>query len=351
MASGVRLNQSESLSMCSAPPAPQPLSQSPVPVRPGRRRRSPIREYGLPLFLFTATLITTTANGARFMQNFLEGMPPVVSDSDLWPWLWLSKHPNLFASGFAFSLSLLTILLVHEFGHYFACRVHAIQATLPWVLPAPTLSGTAGAVIRIRSRIPTANALMDVGIYGPLGGYAASVVAIAVGFLLSSPGPLPVPDAIVRFGGQPLTMRLIHRVLLHWDPQLPAFNHLSPHPILVAGWIGLFITSLNLIPGGQLDGGHVLYSLSPSVHRFSTRVLPYLLFAAGLFFWMGWLLWGGFLLLPAMRHPRVSRDLPLTRDRILLGAIALLVLALTFTPTPFYDNSLLHLVREWRAGN
>lgn len=312
--------------------------------------RSPFREYGLPLLLFAATVVTTTANGARFMQNFLEGLPPVVRDSDLWPWFWLSKHPNLFFSGFAFSLSLLAILLVHEFGHYFACRAHRIKATLPWVLPAPTLSGTAGAVIRIRSRIPTANALMDVGIYGPLAGYVASVIAIVAGFLLSSPAPNHAPDAIVRFGGEPLTIRLIHRFLLHWDPRLPSFNHLSPHPILVAGWIGLFITSLNLIPGGQLDGGHVLYSVSPRLHTFCTRVLPYVLFVAGIFFWIGWLLWGGFLLIPAMRHPRLSNDLPLTRGRILLCVLGLLVFALTFTPMPFYDNSLLNLVHAWRVG-
>ncbi len=351
MPSAAGLDQGAGSDACVAPPEQSPLQQA----RSGRRqphpRKSLLREYGLPILLFAATLVTTTANGARFMQNFLEGMPPVVRDSDLWPWLWLAKHPDLFVSGFAFSLSLLAILLVHEFGHYFACRAHRVNATLPWMLPAPTLSGTAGAVIRIRSRIPTANALMDVGIYGPLAGYVASTIAIAVGFLLSTPAPVRAPDAIVRFGGEPLTVRLIHHLLLHWDPRLPGFNHLSPHPILVAGWIGLFITSLNLIPGGQLDGGHVLYAVSPRLHSFTTRVLPYVLLVAGVFFWMGWLLWGGFLLLPAMRHPRVSQDLPLTRGRVLLFVLGLLVLALTFTAMPFYDNSLLSLVRDWKAGN
>ncbi len=129
--------------------------------------RSTFREYGLPALLLAASVVTTTANGARFMQNFLEGMPPVVRDADLWPWAWLSDHPDLYITGWAFSFSLLGILLIHEFGHYFACRAHRIRATLPWILPAPTLSGTAGAVIRIRSRITSRNALMDVGIYGP----------------------------------------------------------------------------------------------------------------------------------------------------------------------------------------
>jgi membrane-associated protease RseP (regulator of RpoE activity) len=297
----------------------------------------------MPAALLGATVITTTANGARFMQNFLEGLPPVARDSGLWPWAWLSAHPRLFVSGLAFSLSLLGILLVHEFGHYFACRVHAIRSTLPWVLPAPTLSGTIGAVIRLRSQIPNRNALMDVGVYGPLAGYLASLFAIAIGFPLSVRTPLVRPG--IPFGSEPLTIRLIHRLLLHWSPGLPSFDHGAPHPVLVAGWIGLFITSLNLLPGGQLDGGHILYSISPQVHRVVTKVLPFALFAAGLFLWVGWILWGAFLLIPALRHPHVPPEAQLTRGRIALGLLGLAIFLLTFTPTPFYDNSLLQLLR------
>jgi len=315
--------------------------------------RSFLRDYGLPVLLLAATAITTTANGARFMQNFLEGLPPVARDTDLWPWVWLHAHPGLFASGFAFSLTLLGILLTHEFGHYFACRIHRIDATLPWLLPAPTLSGTAGAVIRIRSRIPHRNALMDVGIYGPLAGYVASIFAIAAGFLLSGSSPASatqahaatVHAAIVRFGGQPVTIRAIHRILLHWNPQLPAFEQLAPHPVLIAGWIGLFITALNLIPGGQLDGGHILFAISPRLHRFSTRLLPIVLVLAGIYCWAGWALWGLILLVPAMRHPRVPAETALTRGRIALGAIGLALFLLTLAPVPFYDSSLLHLLR------
>ena len=100
--------------------------------------RSTFREYGLPALLLAASVATTMANGARFMQNFLEGMPPVVRDADLWPWAWLSTHPYLYISGWTFSFSLLGILIIHEFGHYFACRAHRISASLPWLLPAPT---------------------------------------------------------------------------------------------------------------------------------------------------------------------------------------------------------------------
>ncbi|MFP5236936.1 MAG: site-2 protease family protein [Acidobacteriota bacterium] len=310
-----------------------------APVDPRRPRR--FLRFGLPLLLFVGSIITTTANGARFMHNYLHALPPVTQDSDLWPWPWLLHHPSLYASGFAFSATLLFILLVHEFAHYIACRHHGIDATLPWVLPAPTLSGTLGAVIQIRSRIPSRNALMDVGLYGPLAGFIASLIATFVGYALSYPAPATAHSALVQFGSEPLTIQLAHAVLKHWNPALPAFNHLVVHPVLIAGWIGLFITSLNLVPGGQLDGGHILYAVSPRLHRIVTRALPILLIAAGVVWWMGWLLWGVILLLPVMRHPRVDVAPPLTRGRVFLAAIGLAILILTFTPTPFLDNSLL----------
>jgi membrane-associated protease RseP (regulator of RpoE activity) len=304
------------------------------------------REYGLPVLLLLASLVTTTANGARFMHNFALGLPPVARETDLWPWVWLHRHPQLFVTGFAYSITLLGILLVHEFGHYIACRAHRIFSTLPFVIPAPTLSGTAGAVIRIRSFIPNRNALMDVGIYGPLAGYIASAIAVAVGFALSVPKAIGAPSALVRFGGEPLTIRLLHALLLRWNPNVPTFDRLTPHPVLLAGWIGLFITALNLIPGGQLDGGHILYALSPRLHRITTNVLPFVLFIAGAFYWIGWILWGVFLLIPALRHPKVPLDTRLSPSRAFLGAVGVVLFLLTFTPTPFHENSLLHFLHE-----
>jgi hypothetical protein len=171
------------------------IVESPAPPAADRDRssaaletppRSIFRNFGLPVLLLAISFVTTTANGARFMQNFIDGLPPVVHDSDLWPWGWLFDHPDLFQLGFAFSGSLLAILLVHEFGHYYACRHHKISASLPWVLPAPTLSGTASAIIRIHSRFRTRGALLDVGLYGPLAGFGASVFAVAVGFASAS---------------------------------------------------------------------------------------------------------------------------------------------------------------------
>jgi membrane-associated protease RseP (regulator of RpoE activity) len=302
------------------------------------------REYGVPVLLLAASVLTTTANGARFMQNFLEGMPPVVRERDLWPWAWVWRHPELYIRGWTFSFTLLGILLVHEFGHYIACRMHGINATLPWILPAPTLSGTAGAVIRLRSRIPSRNALMDVGIYGPLAGYVASVIAVGVGFALSFNSVADAPDAIVVFGREPITIRALHALLAHWNTAIPSFDRIAPHPVLLAGWIGLFITSLNLIPGGQLDGGHLLYAISPRVHSIFTKLLPFVLFLAGAVYWVGWILWGAVLLIPAMRHPRVPVETKLSRGRLVLGFIGLAIFLLTFTPTPFEGNSLMQFL-------
>ena len=298
----------------------------------------------MPVLLLLASIVTTTVNGARFMQNFLEGLPPVARESDLWPWGWLIRHPAYFSAGFAYSLTLLGILLIHEFGHYAACHAHRLRATLPWVIPAPTLSGTFGAVIRIRTRIPSRDALMDVGIYGPLAGFIASALAVAVGLMLSVSRAAGAPESLIRFGGDPLTIRLLRNLLAHWNPAIPSFNQASPHPILVAGWIGLFITALNLIPGGQLDGGHILYALSPRLHRLITNNLPFLLFLAGAVYWVGWIFWGVFLLIPALRHPKVSEITDLSSSRAVLGVLGIVLFVLTFTPTPFYDNSLLQLL-------
>ncbi len=281
------------------------------------------------------------------MVNFRQGLPAIVTETDLWPWPWLWAHPANFALGWPFSCALLGILIAHEMGHYVACRLHGIRATLPWVLPAPTLSGTAGAVIRIRSRIPSRQALMDVGIYGPLVGYIASLIVVVLGFLLSYTDPTPLlsrPPVLIGFG-QPLTLHLVHAILARFNPSVPAFVDAVRHPVLIAGWIGLFITSLNLIPGGQLDGGHILYALSPRVHKACTWVLPIALIACGFFFWIGWVLWGLLLFIPAMRHPQVGVRLPLGPGRLLLGVSALLLFALTFSIAPFSSNSILYYLR------
>jgi len=321
----------------------QPLLTNQIPSvgQAKKRIRKAITDYGLPLFLLLVSALTTTAIGARFMDNFLHGSPAVVTEADLWPWPWLLDNPSRFQLGWAFSATLLAILLIHEFGHYFACRAHGIRATLPWVLPAPTLSGTAGAVIQIRSRIPNRRALVDVGVYGPLAGYAASLAAVAVGFALSHASQPGQPTGLVVFG-HPLTLKLVPRLLNLFHPGTPSFDTALRHPVLIAGWIGLFITALNLIPGGQLDGGHLLYALSPRWHRIVTRCLPVILVACGVFFWVGWTLWGLMLLIPAMRrHPSVPVNQPLGATRVCACLLALVVFTLTFAAQPFQGSSIL----------
>jgi membrane-associated protease RseP (regulator of RpoE activity) len=175
-------------------------------------------------------------------------------------------------------------------------------------------------------------------------GFVASAVAVAVGFALSLDAPAEASRAIVRFGGEPITIRLIHALLARWDPSTPSFDNIAPHPVLVAGWIGLFITSLNLIPAGQLDGGHILYAVSPRAHKVLTRLLPVALLVMGVVFWVGWLLWGLLLLMPALRHPKVATVPQLSRGRMALAAAGLMIFLLTFTPTPFLNSSLLHFL-------
>jgi membrane-associated protease RseP (regulator of RpoE activity) len=300
------------------------------------------------MLLLAMSVVTTTAIGARFMQNFQDGLPAIAVDSDLWPWPWLFAQPSRFQLGWPFSFALLGILLTHEFGHYIACRVHGIRTTLPLVLPAPTLSGTAGAVIQIRTRVPSRRKLMDVGIYGPIAGYLASILAVSIGLLLSRSSPVHAtshPSEIIVFG-QPLTLRLIHELLHRLQSGVPPLDATIWHPVLIAGWVGLFITALNLIPGGQLDGGHILYALSPQWHKRITRILPAALLLCGLFFWIGWILWGLLLLVPAMRHPRVPIEEPLDGKRILLGWIALAIFLLTFSAQPFLGSSALHYLHR-----
>lgn len=292
------------------------------------------REYGLPVLLLAFSLVTTTAIGARFMQNFLDGLPPVARDSDLWPWPWLLAQPSRFLLGIPFSASLIAILLTHEFGHYFACRFHKIRCTLPWVLPAPTLSGTAGAVIQIRGRIPDSRSLIDVGAYGPIAGYIVSLGVLVLGFLLSHPAPPGFVDGQLISFGQPLTLDLLHGLLTRLNPNIPSFAQALPHPILIAGWIGLFITSLNLLPGGQLDGGHILYALSPAKHKLVSKILILALMLLGAFFGYEWIVLGLILFFLGRKHPVIYDPEGIGPTRVRFAVLALAIFILSFMPAP-----------------
>jgi membrane-associated protease RseP (regulator of RpoE activity) len=302
------------------------------------------RQAAVSIALFVVTVFTTTGTGALYMANFRQGIPAFATADDFVPFLWIFEHPAKLAGGWTFSLTLLAILLAHEFGHWLLCARHRIMASWPYLLPAPTLSGTAGAVIRIRFGIPSLDALMDVGIAGPVFGFMVAIPATILGLLLSKTATSPAPPALIRLNA-PLAMRILYAPLRQLDPSFPPIGDLVWHPILIAAWVGLFITSLNLIPAGQLDGGHILYSISRRWHRRATIAVPILLLVAGVTLWIGWLLWGAILLIPAMRHPYVPQMPELGRRRTIFGWIGLLILALTFLPAPFANSSLLGYLR------
>ena len=278
------------------------------------------------------------------MWNFRHGIPAFTSVDDFVPFIWIIGHPRELSGGISFSATLLAILLAHEFGHWILCARHRITASWPYLLPAPTLSGTAGAVIRIRYGIPSLNALMDVGIAGPIAGFVIAVPATLLGLLLSKAAEGPAQPVLIKLNA-PLAMQLLYWPMRWLVPAFPALGDLIWHPVLIAAWVGLFITSLNLIPAGQLDGGHILYSVSRRWHRWLTIAVPVLLIVAGIKLWIGWILWGLILLIPAMRHPYVSEYLSLSEKRPIYAWIALFILILTFLPAPFAEAGLLSYLR------
>ncbi len=296
----------------------------------------------VPILLFALTLCSTTAVGMRYMHNFRLGQAPLSTDADILPYTWVLANLRSFAAGLPFSLTLIAILLAHEFGHYTACRFYRIRCTLPWLLPAPSLSGTFGAVIRLQSSIRSPAALIAVGASGPIAGFLVAVVTIVLGIAWSTYSVTPVIDV------QPSLLIFTLHALVHPHSNL---RLIVPHPVLTASWIGVLITALNLIPAGQLDGGHIVYALSPRAHRISSRLVSASLFVCGFFFWAGWLLWALVLLLPAMRHPRVPDSRPLTRSQMALFPACLAIFLLCVTYHPFHGYSVFDVLRKLPGRN
>ncbi len=309
-------------------------------IRPLRPLPFPTKRLWLHVLLLLMTLVTTTVMGARFMQNFNRGLPAFSADRDMFPYLEVLRHPRDLYTGLPFSLTLLTILLSHEMGHFVFARRNRVKASLPFVLPAPTLSGTAGAVIRLRSAIPHRAALMDIGIAGPIAGFIVALPLALLGLLLSHENSAAAAASLIHFQS-PLAIRALHWLATLLHPQTAPLDVMLPHPVLLASWVGLFITCLNLIPAGQLDGGHVLYSILPRHHRDSTFLVIGLLVLAGIFLWVGWLLWAAILLLPAMRHPRVPSHPDLPMNRRWLGPLAVAIFLVCAEATPFVSVRLL----------
>lgn len=290
----------------------------------------PRRRIWLHLLLFGLTVLTTLAVGARLDFNYRHNQPAIDLEHNFNPFSGLWEHPGLLFNGLPFSLTLLGILLAHEMGHYLTCRYYGIAASYPYFIPAPTIIGTMGAFIRIRSPIVSRRALFDVGISGPLVGFVVALPVLILGIAFSRPVSDINVAGSVTFGN-PLLITLVEK-LMH--PGI-AEQSLYLHPVARAAWVGLFATALNLLPIGQLDGGHILYALIGEKHRLLSRLFVLALLPLGYLYWFGWIMWSMLLFFLGTRHPAIFDPQPLDRRRRWLSALALLIFLLCFTPRPF----------------
>jgi len=288
-----------------------------------------LRSLIIAIGLLVLTTISTLAAGAQFAAAYAIGRQPALDDfavSYFQPFL----EPRLFLLGIPFAATLLGILLAHELGHFFACRHYRIQASYPFFIPAPTLIGTLGAFIRIRSPIINRRALFDVALAGPVVGFLVAVPALAVAIAQSKFVFAGENDALVVFG-QPLIERILEALL---RPGIPHETFLL-HPVGRAAWVGIFATALNLLPAGQLDGGHILYALASHRHRRVTFAVAILLVPLAFYYWLGWLMWAILLLAVGFRHPPLlDRWQPLDRRRRSWALVALAIFVLCFMPAP-----------------
>ncbi len=281
----------------------------------------------VPLFLLT--LISTLAVGAQFQAAYALGHSPGF-DQFFATLATLLDHPYSLLAGIPYAFTLLTILMAHELGHFFACRYYRISVSYPYFIPAPTLIGTFGAFIRIRSPIYNRKALFDVGLAGPVVGFLFAIPALAIAIAYSRVVPSTGAPPSLAFG-TPLVMRFLLALM---RPGV-APSDLLLHPMGRAAWVGIFVTALNLLPGGQLDGGHILYAVASNYHRKITVLVALLLVPLGYYFWAGWYVWAGLLLALGFRHPPlVYRHEPLDRRRVIWTGVAMLIFILSFMPLP-----------------
>ena len=285
--------------------------------------QSAFSKWGLPIGLFILTVFTTLWAGAYQLNT-----KPVTG-----AWDFLIKYPSSLIRGLPFAGTLLAILVTHEFGHYIFSRIHRVPASFPLFIPGPPhFIGTFGAVIRMRSPIMNRRALFDIGVAGPITGFIAAVIALILGLSLSE--ILPRDRVFGLQLGEPLLLQFF--AWLTFGP-IPDNYDIVLHPIGFAAWFGFFVTALNLIPLGQLDGGHVAYALfGPRQRTLALAVIPILL-VLGLTGWPGWILWAGLAGLVGIGHPPiVDPETALGRKRMWVAWSALGIFVVSFAPVPFY---------------
>jgi membrane-associated protease RseP (regulator of RpoE activity) len=276
------------------------------------------------VLLLLATIVTTLAAGASMRGEDLfgalaSGNVPLMMEIAL--------------IGAPFSVTLLAILGVHELGHYVAARWHGVAASLPYFIPLPFAGlGTLGAFIAIKSPMKDRRVLFDIGLAGPLAGFVVALPLLAVGLMLS-------PEVPGRSSGltlQALGSSVLVSGVVDWLRVIPPGHTLALHPVFFAAWLGLLLTSVNLLPVGQLDGGHVAYALLGRWGHGLALLTFFGLIVAGIMVSTMWYIWALFVLLGGLRHPPTMNDLtPLTPFRWFLGLVALLLFTLTIVPAPF----------------
>jgi membrane-associated protease RseP (regulator of RpoE activity) len=291
--------------------------------------------------LFLLTFASVWFVGTVYWAGFHSGAGALSSTAGLRPHL---------GGGFLFALAVMGFLGAHEMGHYIACRIYRIEATPPFFLPLPLPLfpgvGTLGAVIRIRGAIRNKRELMDIGIAGPLAGLAVAIPVLVVGLMWSRP-VVPDPNGSYIFMGEPLLMKLMERYFLDLTPD----QDLLIHPLGHAAWFGLLATMFNLLPLGQLDGGHIAYAALGRRSRWvirGTYISCLIVGSLGLaawtlyrtepvLFWPGWLLWAFIGRMLGLRHPPTLDDtVHIGRPRQALALAALILFMLCFIPVPIY---------------
>lgn len=303
----------------------------PTVNQPSKKKRPPFR---LALFLFVSTGLTTLFAGYSLHLGFLYQAGELTSYPSLAA---LAMDPSLILTGLPFAAALMLILVAHESGHYFACRYYGINCTLPYLIPAPpflNMFGTFGALIRIKSPFIHRRQLFDVGIAGPIAGFVVTLPVLVIGLLLSGQNVMPESgNGYTLLFGEPLLFKLASVLLFEGEGA-----DLNLHPLGWAAWIGMLATSLNLLPAGQLDGGHIVYALFGNrTHALLSWMTAGGLLLLGLWSWpvLAYLLFGILLLIMKLTHPPTLLDSEMVDPaRRFLGAVALAIFILTFIPVP-----------------
>ena len=302
----------------------------------------PRERYWLHALLFVGTVFTTLVVGARMEFNFLHNLAPFAAGQEwlpFFPLAWIVAQPSRLLLGVPFSGTLLLILFAHEMGHYLFCRYYGVQATLPFFIPAPTLIGTLGAVIRIKSPIRSRAALFDIGIAGPIAGFVVAVSTLGVALTLSKPLPHGIGPSDLRLGF-PAIFYLMHSLLRgvapgHAIAALP-LSRIYLHPTAVAAWVGMFATALNLLPSSQLDGGHIVYALAPRAHRAISWITVVALIVLGRLNYVWWF-WAALIIamnVLTYRQEQAPEYPMLPASRWPLAVLAIIMLGLTFAISP-----------------